>query len=53
MNLGTFLQGLFGNKSSRDMKLIQPMVETVKSHYAEIQGLSNDELRAKTLELKA
>ncbi len=53
MSLGSFLQSLFGNKSSRDMKLIQPMVETVKARYAEIEQLSNDELRAKTQEIKA
>ena len=26
MNFNKFLQSLFGNKSSRDMKLIQPIV---------------------------
>ena len=43
---------MFGNKSSRDMKLIQPLVEKVKAVYPEIQALSNDELRAKTKELQ-
>ena len=34
------------------MKLIQPLVETVKKAYPEIQALSNDALRAKTQEVK-
>ena len=49
MNFNKFLQSLFGNKSTRDMKLIQPLVEKVKAVYPEIEKLSNDELRAKTL----
>ena len=52
MNFNKFLQSLFGNKSTRDMKLIQPLVEKVKAVYPEIEKLSNDELRAKTLEIK-
>ena len=52
MNLSKILQSLFGNKSSRDMKLIQPLVEKVKAVYPEIQSLSNDALRAKTNEIK-
>ena len=43
---------MFGDKSNRDMKLIQPIVEKVKAAYPEIQKLSNDELRAKTKELQ-
>lgn len=53
MNFNKFLQSLFGNKSSRDMKLIQPLVEEVKKKYEEIKLLSNDELRAKTKEIQA
>ena len=48
MNFNKFLKSLFGDKSSRDMRLIQPMVEIVKKAYPEIKALSNDELRAKT-----
>ena len=43
---------MFGNKSSRDMKLIQPIVESVKAVYPEIEALSNDELRARTKEIQ-
>src|SRR5574344_2565486 len=52
MNLNKILQSLFGNKSTRDMKLIQPLVEKVKAIYPEIEKLSNDELRAKTKEIQ-
>ncbi len=52
MGLNTFLKSLFGDKSTRDMKLIQPLVESVKRAYPEIQALNNDELRAKTKEIQ-
>ena len=52
MNFNKFLKSLFGDKSSRDMKLIQPIVEKVKAACPEIQALSNDELRAKTKEIQ-
>ena len=52
MNFIKLLQSFFGNKSSRDMKLIQPFVEKVKAAYSDIQKLDNDGLRAKTKELQ-
>lgn len=52
MNFLNFIQSLFGNKSSRDMKLIQPFVEQIKTAYDEVKGLDNDQLRAKTKELQ-
>ncbi len=52
MGLSSFLSKLFGNKSIRDIKKIQPWVEKIKNAYPEIEKLSNDELRAKTNELK-
>ena len=52
MNFNNFLSKLFGNKSTRDMKLIQPWVEKVKAAYPAIQSLDNDGLRAKTKELQ-
>ncbi len=52
MNFTKFLQSLFGNKSTRDMKLIQPYVEKVKVAYEEVRMLDNDQLRAKTKELQ-
>ena len=52
MDFNKFLKALFGDKSSKDMKLIQPLVEKVKNVSPEIEKLSNDDLRAKTKELK-
>ena len=52
MNFTKLLKVLFGDKSTRDMKLIQPYVEKVKEAYPAIKELSNDELRAKTKEIR-
>ena len=52
MGFNNFLKSLFGDKSTRDMKLIQPLVEKVKAAYPEVQALSNDELRGKTKEIQ-
>ena len=52
MGFNEFISKLFGNKATRDMKEIQPWVEKVKAVYPEISKLTNDELRAKTEELK-
>ncbi|MBN2668587.1 MAG: preprotein translocase subunit SecA [Bacteroidales bacterium] len=46
--LGKFI----GNKSDRDIKSISPIVDEIKKEYAKISQLSNDDLRAKTIELK-
>jgi preprotein translocase subunit SecA len=48
MNFNSILKSLFGDKSTRDMKAIQPLVEKAKSFTAQVQALSNDELRART-----
>ena len=48
MNFNKILKSLFGDKSSRDMKLIQPLVDKAKSFTPQVQGMSNDELRART-----
>ncbi len=48
MNFNSILKSLFGDKSSRDMKAIQPLVEKAKSFTAQVEALSNDELRART-----
>ena len=52
MDINKFLSKLFGNKSTRDMKLIQPWVEKVKAAYPAIQALDHNQLRAKTKELQ-
>ena len=53
MGIINILQSMFGNKSSRDMKLIQPYVDKVKSAYEQIEELDNDSLRAKTKEIQS
>ena len=52
MGFNEFIGKLFGNKNTRDMREIQPWVEKVKAAYTSIEKLTNDELRAKTEELK-
>lgn len=53
MDFNKILSKLFGNKSVRDMKLIQPWVEKIKAAYPAIQELDDDALRAKTKELQS
>ncbi len=52
MGFNELIGKLFGNKNTRDMREIQPWVEKVKAAYPAIEKLNNDELRAKTQELK-
>ena len=52
MNFTSILKSLFGDKSSRDMKLIQPLVEKVKAVYPEVEKLSNDSLRERTQQIR-
>ena len=52
MNFNKVLKSLFGDKSSRDMKLIQPLVEKAKAFTPQVEAMSNDELRQRTKELQ-
>ena len=52
MGFNEIMTKLFGNKSQRDLKEITPYVDKIKAVYPSIQKLSNDELRAKTDEIK-
>ena len=52
MNFNNILKALFGDKSSRDMKKIQPFVEKVKAESPKIEALDNDALRARTAEIR-
>jgi preprotein translocase subunit SecA len=47
-----FINKLFGSKSERDVKSIQPIVEKIKNEFAQLESISNDELRGKTIEFK-
>jgi preprotein translocase subunit SecA len=42
----------FGDKASRDLKEVMPLVNAIKVAYEPIKLLSNDLLRAKTAEFK-
>ncbi|MBO5155686.1 MAG: preprotein translocase subunit SecA [Prevotella sp.] len=53
MNFTKLLKSLFGDKSSRDMKLIQPLVEQAKAKTPLVEALDNDALRARVQEIKA
>ncbi|KIA95493.1 preprotein translocase subunit SecA [Pedobacter kyungheensis] len=48
-----FLAKIFGSKSERDIKAIQPLVVKINEHYSKFSALSNDELRGKTIEFKS
>ncbi|MBR5749808.1 MAG: preprotein translocase subunit SecA [Prevotella sp.] len=52
MNFNKILKSLFGDKSTRDMKLIQPLVEKAKAITPKVEAMSNDELRQRTKELQ-
>jgi len=49
MNL---LSKLFGTKIEKDLKVLNPILNTAIKAYPEIAKLTNDELRAKTLQFK-
>ena len=50
--MANFLSKLFGNKSQRDLKEVNPYVEAALKIYPSIKELTNDQLRAKTIEFK-
>ena len=52
MNFAKILKALFGDKSTRDRKELQPYVEKVSAIYPEIKKLSNDELRERTQKIR-
>jgi len=51
-NMLDFISKLFGSKSERDVKSILPIVEKIKAEFAKLGDISNDELRAKTINFK-
>ena len=53
MAIASILKKVFGSKADRDLKQIRPILNKVLEAYGPIDKLSNDELRAKTEELKA
>ena len=53
MAIASILKKVFGSKADRDLKQIRPILNKVLEAYGPIDKLSNDDLRAKTEELKA
>ena len=52
MGLGSVIKKIFGTKADKDFKEIKPILDKVLLSYETIDKLSNDELRAKSEELK-
>ena len=46
------MKKVFGDKAQRDLKEVAPLVERVNAEFAKLNGLSNDELRARTAAFK-
>src|ERR1035441_9444507 len=46
------LKKIFGDKHTKDTKLLWPIVDEIKEEYEKIKDLSEDELKAKTVEFK-
>ena len=46
------LSNFFGNKSTKDIQEVTPLVDKGKIEYEKVIGLSNDELRAQSTKLK-
>ena len=53
MSLNSFLKKVFGNKSTRDLKEIQPIVARIKALGPEMAALDNDALRQKITDVRA
>ena len=51
--LNTILKTFVGDKSKKDIRAIQHLVDQINKHQLEFEGLSNDELRDKTADFKA
>jgi preprotein translocase subunit SecA len=46
------IKTIFGDKHSKDTKLLWPIVEEIKEEYEKIKNLSDDDIKAKTEEFK-
>ena len=52
MGFNEFLSKIFGNKSQRDLKEIQPYIDRIKAVEPSVQALDNDGLRALSTKIK-
>ena len=53
MGFNDILKSLFGNKSDRDLKELLPIASKVNAEWEKIKGVSHDELRQISADLKA
>ena len=51
--LNSVLKAFVGDKSKKDVKELQPILDKIKSFETALEGLTIDEIRAKTTEFKA
>jgi preprotein translocase subunit SecA len=50
--ISKFIKNIFGTKADKDLKEINPFLKKILESYETIKLLSNDELRAKTIEFR-
>ena len=50
--INSLIKLFVGDKAKNDLKSIQPLVEKIKAYAAELEHISNDELRSKTIAFK-
>ena len=50
--IGKILKFFVGDKSKKDLKLINPIIDKIHSYHQEVTNFSNDELRAETIHFK-
>lgn len=53
MSFSSFLSKIFGNKSQRDLREIQPILNKIKAEIPALKEISNDELRGKITAVRA
>ncbi|MCW5515895.1 preprotein translocase subunit SecA [Muriicola sp. Z0-33] len=51
--LNSVIKAFVGDKSKKDVKELQPLVDQIKSFEGNLEALSHDELRQKTIDFKA
>ncbi len=50
--INSILKAFVGDKSQKDVKAIRPIVDKINQYYSSFEGLTNDELREKTISFK-
>ncbi len=51
-SIGRGIAKIFGTKSDKDLKVLQPFVPLILAEYDKLKNISDDDLRGKTAELK-